>query len=66
MIEHMQFLVDVGTVSDAVPVDVLPALTHWPYNNLVLIALGRWSLERASQPSNFEFVILYKKSSKEN
>jgi hypothetical protein len=30
-------------VSDVIPVDVLPALTHQPYNNPVLIAPGRWS-----------------------
>jgi hypothetical protein len=41
-------MVDAGPVSFAVPVDVLPVLTHRPYNNLVLDALGRWSYERAS------------------
>jgi hypothetical protein len=43
MTERTQLMVDAGTVSDAVPVDVLPALTHWPYNNPILVAPGRWS-----------------------
>jgi hypothetical protein len=30
-------------VSDPILVDVLPAITHRPYNNPVLIAPGRWS-----------------------
>jgi hypothetical protein len=35
-------------VSCLILVDVLPALTHQPYNNPVLVAPGRWSKERAS------------------
>jgi hypothetical protein len=45
-------------VSDAVLVDVLPTLTHWPYNNSILVAPGRWSYERALQPIKFDLVTL--------
>jgi hypothetical protein len=51
-------MVDTGLVSFAVPVDVLLALTHRPYNNPVLKAPGGWSYERASQPIKFELVTL--------
>jgi hypothetical protein len=51
-------MVDTGTMSFPIPVDVLPALTHRPYNNPVLIAPGGWSDERASQPAKFELVTL--------
>jgi hypothetical protein len=49
---------DAGPVSFAILVDVLPALTHQPYNNQVLGAPGRWSYERASQPIKFELATL--------
>jgi hypothetical protein len=42
-VERTQLMVDIGTVSFPIPVDVLPTLTHRPYNNLVLVAPGRWS-----------------------
>jgi hypothetical protein len=58
MIERSQLLVDTVTVSYPVPVDGLPPLTHRPYNNLVLVAPGRWSPERALQPAKFELVTL--------
>jgi hypothetical protein len=48
MTERTKLLVDIGPVSDVVPVNVLPALTHRPYNNPVLVAPGGWSYERAS------------------
>jgi hypothetical protein len=51
-------MVDAGPVSDAIPVDALPALTHWPYNNPVLVAPVGWSYERASQPAKFKLVTL--------
>jgi hypothetical protein len=58
MIERTQLLVDAGPVSNAVPVDILPALTHRPYNNPVLVAPGGWSYEWASQPAKFDLVTL--------
>jgi hypothetical protein len=39
MTEHTQLLVNTGTVYDPIAIDILPALTHRPYNNLVLVAL---------------------------
>jgi hypothetical protein len=51
-------LVDAGPMSFAVPVDVLSALTHRPYNNTILVAPDRWSYERASNPAKFELVTL--------
>jgi hypothetical protein len=34
-------MADTSLVSIAVPIDILPALTHRPYNNPVLNAPGR-------------------------
>jgi hypothetical protein len=52
-------MVDVGSVSFAIPVDVLPTLPHRRYNNLVLDEAPRgWTYERASQPVKFELVTL--------
>jgi hypothetical protein len=58
MTKHTYLLVDASPVSDAVLVDVLPVVTHWPYYNPVLIAPGGWSYERASQPIKFDLVTL--------
>jgi hypothetical protein len=58
MTKHTYLLVDAGPVSFAVPVDVLPTLTHCPYNNPVLVVPGGWSYDRALQPAKFEFVTL--------
>jgi hypothetical protein len=53
--------VDIGAVSLAVLVDVLPLiLTNWMDHRPVLLALSRWSQERASQPRKIELVTLYK------
>jgi hypothetical protein len=41
--ERTQLMVDTTTVSFPIPIDVLPSLTHRPYNNPVLVAPGRWS-----------------------
>jgi hypothetical protein len=51
-------MVDAGPVSFTIPVDILLALTHQPYNNPVLEASGGWSYERVSQPVKFELVTL--------
>ncbi len=58
MTERTKILVDAGPVSDGVPVDVLPALTHRPYNNLIFIAPNGCNYERALQPAKFELITL--------
>jgi hypothetical protein len=58
MTERTWLLVGIGLVSFVIPVDVLLALTHRSYNNLVLVAHGGWSYERALEPAKFELVTL--------
>jgi hypothetical protein len=52
-----QLRVDTTAVSLAVPVDVLQLpLTNWMDHRPILLALSRWSQERASQPAKIELV----------